>query len=85
MLRVLATIKWSQFAGAMQNEMNDLQSWTEEILRGCQRYVVSGSAEGESQAELIKQSRGNMLHNYLDQTDTFEESSATALIAASAL
>lgn len=46
MLRVLATIKWSQFAGAMQNEMNDLQSWTEEILRGCQRYVVSGSAEG---------------------------------------
>jgi len=26
-----------------------------------------------------------MLHNYLDQKNTFEESSATALIAASAL
>jgi rhamnogalacturonyl hydrolase YesR len=41
MLRVLATIKWSQFAGQMQSQMNDLQAWTEEIVNGCRRYVVS--------------------------------------------
>jgi len=85
MLRVLATIKWSQFSGAMQSEMNDLQQWTEEILKGCQQYVVSCDRAGEGGMKAYNQSGGNMLHNYLDQKNTFEESSATALIAASAL
>ena len=41
MLRVLATIKWSQFAGDMGSQMSDLQSWVEEILTGSDGYIVS--------------------------------------------
>jgi len=40
MLRVLATLKWSQFDSAMQSEQNDLRSWTEEILRATNGSLV---------------------------------------------
>lgn len=40
MLRVLATLRWSQFNDAMQSEQNDLRSWTEEILQGTERSLV---------------------------------------------
>jgi rhamnogalacturonyl hydrolase YesR len=41
MLRVLATLKWSQFDAAMQSEQNDLRSWAEEILRATNGSLVS--------------------------------------------
>lgn len=41
MLRVLATMQRSQYAGDMQDQMGDLQTWTEDILNAVQGYVVS--------------------------------------------
>lgn len=41
MLRVLATIQWSSFASEMTSEVNDLKTWTEEILNASKNYVVS--------------------------------------------
>jgi rhamnogalacturonyl hydrolase YesR len=43
MLRVLATMKRSQYAGSMGSQMTDLQNWTEEILTAIQGYIVSRS------------------------------------------
>ena len=44
MLRVLATIKWSDFAGSMDTEMNNLRDWTTEILSASKGVVVSTSS-----------------------------------------
>lgn len=41
-LRVLATIKRSPFAGAMGDQQTQLQVWAAEILTACKSYVVSG-------------------------------------------
>lgn len=41
MLRVLATVKWSPWAGSMGTEMSNLQSWVEEILSNSRAYVAS--------------------------------------------
>lgn len=41
MLRVLATMQWSSFAGQLISQINDLRSWTTEILAATQSYVVS--------------------------------------------
>ena len=41
MLRVLATIKKSQYAGDMQQQQVDLQNWIEAILSATNGYIVS--------------------------------------------
>jgi hypothetical protein len=41
-MRVLATIKRSQFAGSMGDQMTQLQVWAAEILSASKTYMVSG-------------------------------------------
>lgn len=41
MVRVLATIKQSSFAGSMESQMGDLQNWAGDILGAAQNYIVS--------------------------------------------
>lgn len=41
MLRVMATIQKSQWAGQMGSQRGDLASWVGEIMDGCKGYVVS--------------------------------------------
>jgi len=41
MLRVLATMKRSQYSGDFGNQMSQLQSWVEDILKAAQGYVTS--------------------------------------------
>ncbi|ORX39444.1 Six-hairpin glycosidase-like protein [Kockovaella imperatae] len=66
MLRVLATIKYSQFSSAMQQQQSDLQSWIEEILTAASGYI----------------SKNGLLHNYINDTGTFEDAASSALFAA---
>lgn len=41
MLRVLATIRKSQFSDAMSSQRGDLAGWVGEIMEGCKGFVVS--------------------------------------------
>ncbi|KAI9447313.1 Six-hairpin glycosidase-like protein [Lactarius psammicola] len=66
-LRVLATIQRSRAAFAMKSQQRDLVQWVGEILDG---------------AWPLQQANGTLL-NYLDQPDSFADSSSTALLAAS--
>lgn len=43
-MRVLATIKRSQFAESMGDQMTQLQVWAAEILSASKTYMVSGGA-----------------------------------------
>jgi len=65
-LRVLATIKHSPEAGSMQSQQSDLAQWAGETLTGVWKY---------------QQANGTLL-NYLDQPNSFADSSSTALLAA---
>nr|XP_031861582.1 uncharacterized protein CI109_002811 [Kwoniella shandongensis]KAA5528654.1 hypothetical protein CI109_002811 [Kwoniella shandongensis] len=69
MLRVWATIKWSDYASDMSSQMNDLQGWITEIFDASQGYIT----------------KDGLFHNYMTDTSSFEESSATALYAATGL
>ncbi|KAH9059334.1 Six-hairpin glycosidase [Lactarius vividus] len=66
-LRVLATIRGSSAAHALKSEQRDLVQWVGEILDGAWKF---------------QQENGTLL-NYLDQPDSFPDSSSTALLAAS--
>ncbi|KAH9024526.1 Six-hairpin glycosidase-like protein [Lactarius pseudohatsudake] len=66
-LRVLATIQRSSAAHAMKSQQSDLVQWVGEILDGAWKF---------------QQENGTLL-NYLDQPDSFPDSSSTALLAAS--
>ncbi|KAH9049232.1 Six-hairpin glycosidase-like protein [Lactarius deliciosus] len=66
-LRVLATIQRSSTARAMKSQQSDLVQWVGEILDGAWQF---------------QQENGTLL-NYLDQPDSFPDSSSTALLAAS--
>ncbi|KAI9448536.1 Six-hairpin glycosidase-like protein [Lactarius indigo] len=66
-LRVLVTIKGSSAAHAMKSQQNDLVRWVGEILDGAWKFQLEN---------------GTLL-NYLDQPDSFPDSSSTALMAAS--
>jgi len=65
-MRVLATIKGSSFSSQMQSQQNNLTQWVDEILTGVWQY---------------QQSNGTLL-NYVDQPNSFADSSSTALLAA---
>ena len=41
MLRVYATIKYSEYANTFKNELNDLSSWVREIHAGIYPHLVS--------------------------------------------
>ncbi|KAN0140218.1 Six-hairpin glycosidase-like protein [Lactarius tabidus] len=68
-MRVLATIKFSNFSSVMQSQQDDLAQWVDEILTGVWYY---------------QQSNGTLL-NYVDQPDSFADSASTALLAATTL
>lgn len=68
MLRVLATILRSPFSDQMAAQRADLQTWTDEIL----------SAASERKA------KDGLVHNYIDNTTTFEDTAGSTLLAAAA-
>ncbi len=93
-LRVLATIQRSRAAFAMKSQQHDLVQWVGEILDGAWPFQVCVvSLVLVEKAAILKsvrvcaraheqQANGTLL-NYLDQPDSFADSSSTALLAAS--
>ncbi|KAI9511275.1 Six-hairpin glycosidase [Russula earlei] len=69
MMRVLTIIRRSNFASQMESQQDNLAQWVNEILTGMWRY---------------QQDNGTLL-NYVDQPDSFADSSSTALLAATTL
>ncbi|KAI0299736.1 Six-hairpin glycosidase [Multifurca ochricompacta] len=66
-LRVLATIQSSSAAESMESQQDNLEQWVQQTLDGVWRF---------------QQPNGGLL-NYLDQPDSFLDTSSTALLAAS--
>jgi hypothetical protein len=84
-MRVLATIMRSNFASQMQTQQNDLTQWVDEILTGVWQYQVCCDVPLCRRFGLMvwcsQQANGTLL-NYLDQSNSFADSSSTALLAA---
>ncbi|KAF9650429.1 hypothetical protein BDM02DRAFT_1433658 [Thelephora ganbajun] len=66
MLRVLGTIKNSDYAGDLKNEQNDLIDWVLEIQDGMYKYLRSTSCFG----------------NYADDDHSFDDAASATLLAA---
>ena len=89
MLRVLETIRHSSEADNMLTEHLELTSWINEILEHAWNFQVSGGgAAAEMRSRSLttmsppsQQSNGTLL-NWLDQADSFPDSSSTALLGA---
>ncbi|CAK9787402.1 unnamed protein product [Cutaneotrichosporon oleaginosum] len=64
-MRVLATIKRSQFAGAMGDQMTQLQVWAAEIMTASKKYMT----------------HDGLLRNYINNGTDFVDAAATALMA----
>jgi hypothetical protein len=69
MMRVYATIQQSRFNDAMLDQKADLEAWTEEIVS-----AVSGMT-----------SKDGLVHNYIDDKSTFEDTAGSAILASAAL
>ncbi|KAI9462083.1 Six-hairpin glycosidase-like protein [Boletus coccyginus] len=65
MIRVLGTIRGSQYAGSLGQQQQDLADWIQEIHDGMYRY----------------QDPSGLFHNYADEPFTFLDASSTALLA----
>ncbi|KAI0832503.1 Six-hairpin glycosidase [Trametes gibbosa] len=65
MLRVLETIRHSNLASKMKNEQADLKSWINEVVSASWQHQHSNGT----------------LFNYIDESDSFADSSSTALLA----
>ncbi|KAL4076573.1 Six-hairpin glycosidase-like protein [Scleroderma yunnanense] len=65
MLRVLGTIKHSDFANSMKSQQKDLANWVQEIHSGMYLHLDSSG----------------LFHNYADDLSTFTDASSTALLA----
>ncbi|KAH9963384.1 Six-hairpin glycosidase [Lactifluus volemus] len=65
-MRVLTTINQSSFSSQLRSQQSDLVRWVDEILTGVWKH---------------QQSNGTLL-NYIDQPNSFADSSSTALLAA---
>ncbi|KZT64678.1 Six-hairpin glycosidase [Daedalea quercina L-15889] len=65
-LRVLATIKRSQYADSMASELNDLLNWVVEIHDGMYKYQDNSTS---------------LFHNYAENSTWFFDSSSSALLA----
>ncbi|KAL1944224.1 hypothetical protein VTO73DRAFT_3409 [Trametes versicolor] len=66
MLRVLQTISHSKLSSKMQTEQADLKSWINEIVSASWQHQHSNGT----------------LFNYIDESNTFADTSSTALLAA---
>ncbi|KAI5123008.1 hypothetical protein M0805_007630 [Coniferiporia weirii] len=66
MLRVLGTIKNSQYSKALKGEVKDLTNWVNEIHDGMYQHIRDD----------------NLFNNYADNGDTFADASSAALLAA---
>ncbi|KAI0919982.1 hypothetical protein AcV5_001913 [Taiwanofungus camphoratus] len=66
MLRVLATMQHSQYAGKMKSEMKDLVDWVQDIHNGMYATLNQSSY---------------LFTNYADDARTFADASSTALLA----
>ncbi len=84
-MRVLATIMRSNLASQMQTQQNDLTQWVDEILTGVWQHQVCCDVPLCRRFGLMvwcsQQDNGTLL-NYLGQSDSFADSSSTALLAA---
>ncbi|KAF8717401.1 Glycosyl Hydrolase Family 88, partial [Rhizoctonia solani] len=67
MLRVLVTIRGSQWSRSMRKHVSDLENWTEEILNAMWPKITNQG----------------MFYNYADDSSTFQDAASAALIAAS--
>ncbi|KAG9082940.1 hypothetical protein FRC07_014062, partial [Ceratobasidium sp. 392] len=67
MLRVLATIRGSQWADSFKGQTRDLENWVTEILDGMWPHLNSDG----------------LFYNYADNSSTFPDAASTALLAAS--
>ncbi|KAH9846959.1 Six-hairpin glycosidase [Lenzites betulinus] len=65
MLRVLETIRHSKLASSMKSEQADLKSWINEIVSAAWQH----------------QHTNGTLFNFIDESDSFADSSSTALLA----
>lgn len=68
-VRVIATIQQSQYKDEMKDELKDLKSWADEIMKAAKDNM----------------SENHMIRNYVNNASSFEDSCATALIAATGL
>lgn len=66
MLRVLATIMRSPYNDEMASQRADLQAWTEEII----------------EAAKSRKAKDGLVHNYIDNSSTFEDTAGSTLLAA---
>lgn len=66
MLRVLATILHSPYSDQMASQRSDLQVWTEEII----------------DAAKSRKAKDGLVHNYIDNSSTFEDTAGSTLLAA---
>ncbi|KAG8706554.1 hypothetical protein FRC09_002351 [Ceratobasidium sp. 395] len=66
MLRVLATIRGSQWANPLKSQTRDLENWTSEILDAMWPHLNSDG----------------LFYNYADDPSTFPDAASTALLAA---
>ncbi|GHJ83778.1 hypothetical protein NliqN6_0180 [Naganishia liquefaciens] len=66
MLRVLATIMRSPYNDQMASQRSDLQAWTEEII----------------EAAKSRKAKDGLVHNYIDNSSTFEDTAGSTLLAA---
>ncbi|KAF5318278.1 hypothetical protein D9611_014688 [Ephemerocybe angulata] len=86
MLRVYATIKNSEFAGSMKNEMNDLKTWVEEVHIAMYSHLLPVAVRYPHVTETTcRIGLVERFTNYADQSPTsarnFYDASSTALMA----
>lgn len=90
MLRVLGTIKNSEYAGNFKSEQTDLINWVLEIQDGMYQYLVRSAHLQTCVAELIMtallptQRSTSCFGNYPDDDSTFDDAASAVLLAATA-
>ncbi|KAK4047085.1 hypothetical protein OIV83_005648 [Microbotryomycetes sp. JL201] len=65
MMRVIATIRNSDYASQFKSQADDLSDWTQEIVTAAFKTSLT---------------RDNLMHNYLNESNTFGDATSTALL-----
>lgn len=81
MLRVLATMKNSQYSDDFKDEQSDLSNWVLEIQDGMYDRIVSRFMGGVRPVADRLQRSNNLFGNYVDESDSFDDAASTALLA----
>ena len=83
MLRVLGTIKYSQYANRMKNQQTDLTNWIKEVQDGMYHFVVRvvGLPRSDLANMTYCQRDDGLFYNYADDNSTFIDASSAALMA----